>query len=67
METFRVVNNRGWVLMASGAEVRDAVAHPTNDLAHNVRKGKVEKPCWNQLYARHQQVRMWFLHTLTLW
>lgn len=35
----------GWVLMTSDAEVRDAVTYPTNDLVHNVRSGKVEKPC----------------------
>lgn len=43
METFLVVT--GWVLTASGAEVRGAVIRATNDLAPNARKEKVEKPC----------------------
>jgi len=64
MDTFLVVT--GWVLMASGAKVRDAVTHPTNDLAHNVRSGKAEKPCWNQLYAPHQWVGMVSPHPHTL-
>lgn len=35
--------------MESGAEVRDAVIHATNDLAHIARREKVEKPCWNYM------------------